>query len=489
MKRTFLFLFVVILLCPLLSSAVCAVPDAAPYSGAGDTDGVVEIEEDGFTYRIKDGEATLVQMIAVGENAVYIPGEVQGYPVTQISGYVAPYFYDGRYDDKENRFSGLVIPGSVKRIDSYAFYDCSELQNVFLCEGVQYVGDYAFGDDVILTLPDSLLAIGEGESYELYDRRPTVYTPDGSAGLAYAQRIGAKYYINRTSTGAMTGIYANLQFVVKNGTATILACTGSVGPILPSYIDTYPVTRLESKALALVHPSVLVLPPTLTSIAPDCFMDISSEAITLLYYPGTPAEELVKSFRFRSMSIYCAMPLPYEDVPADRWYYEAVSFAYYNELMNGVSDVKFEPNTTMSRAMLVTVLWRLDGGHADGPSPYVDVSEGTWYTEAVLWASENGVVNGVGNGKFNPNGTVTREQIAAILYRYASLRGIDVSADTSLNYFPDGSRVSSYAVAPMQWAVETGLIGGRKNGNTIYLVPSDGATRAEVVAILMRYLT
>ena len=232
-----------------------------------------------------------------------------------------------------------------------------------------------------------------------------------------------------------------------------------------------------------------MLPPTLTSIGPECFGQWPPESLTLIYYPGAPAEELVKDFHFPYMSIYEALAVPFDDVPIDSWYYGAVSFAYYNGLMEGVGDAKFDPHTTMTRAMLVTVLWRLDGGHAEGSSPFTDVAEGTWYTEAVLWAAENGVVNGVGNGKFDPNGTITREQIAAILCRYAELYGVDVSASTSLNYFPDSSKVSSYAVGPMKWAVEMGLIGGRKNGNTVYLAPKEGATRAEVAALLMRFLT
>ena len=457
------------------------------YNGA--ISGVKEIEEDGLTYWVKDGEATLVRVVSLGESVLYVPEEVQGYPVTRIASYAVPHFYDDRYDGKENQFSGVVIPASVKRIDSYAFFDCSELQNVYLCEGVEYVGDYAFSDRAVLTLPDSLQAIGERESYAEYDRRPTVYASEGSAGHEYAQRIGAKFYSNRTSDGAITGFYANLQFVVKNGEATILSCTSTIDPFLPMYIDAYPVTRLENDVFLYTCPEYLVLPPTLTSIGPECFGQWPPESLTLIYYPGTPAEELVKDFHFPYMSIYEALAVPFDDVPIDSWYYGAVSFAYYNGLMEGVGDAKFDPHTTMTRAMLVTVLWRLDGGHAEGSSPFTDVAEGTWYTEAVLWAAENGVVNGVGNGKFDPNGTITREQIAAILCRYAELYGVDVSASTSLNYFPDSSKVSSYAVGPMKWAVEMGLIGGRKNGNTVYLAPKEGATRAEVAALLMRFLT
>lgn len=492
MKRILFSLLIVLLLGLVLAAGICAEDADLPVPGAEESSegsDVKEVKENGFTFQIKDGEATLVRMLSVDEYAVFIPEEVQGCPVTRISSYISVQSPTESYNDSANRFSGLVVPASVKRIDSNAFWDCNELQNVYLCEGVEYVGDYAFGDDVVLTLPDSLLAIGEGESYGEYDRRPRVYASEGSVGHEYAQRIGAKFYSNRTSGGTMTGFYANMQFVVKNGEATLLDCVGIIDPFLPAYIDTYPVTCLGSGFYTFLSQRYLVLPPTLTSMAPDWIGDYGPEALTLVYYPGTPAEELVKDFHFPYMSIYEALAVPFDDVPTDSWYYGAVSFAYHNRLMDGVSSVKFDPHATMTRAMLVTVLWRLDGGHAAGPSPFTDVPNGSWYTEAVLWAAENGVVNGVGNGKFNPNGTVTREQIAAILCRYAELCGVDVSADASLTYFPDGSQVSSYAVGPMKWAVKTGLIGGRKNGNTLYLVPHDGATRAEVAAILMRFLT
>ena len=182
------------------------------------------------------------------------------------------------------------------------------------------------------------------------------------------------------------------------------------------------------------------------------------------------------------------LALPYQDVQQSDWYYSAVSFAYYNGLMNGVADMLFDPNGTMTRAMLVTVLWRLDGGSADGTSPYTDVPEGTWYTDGVIWATENGIVNGVGNGKFDPNGTVTREQIATILYRYAAYRGVDVSDRASLDLFTDAGAVSDYARAPMQWAVQTKLISGRLDHKQLYLAPQSGGTRAEVATILMRFL-
>lgn len=285
-----------------------------------------------------------------------------------------------------------------------------------------------------------------------------------------------------------------MDFRIQNGEVTIIKCDsacGSIDPFLPSYIDGYPVTELAYLSLLTIDrissSAYAVLPPTLKRLDYDVF-GVSPENHLLLYYPGTPAEKLVQYQRYAYANIYDVLALPYQDVQQSDWYYSAVSFAYYNGLMNGVADTLFDPNGTMTRAMLVTVLWRLDGGSADGTSPYTDVPEGTWYTDGVIWATENGIVNGVGNGKFDPNGTVTREQIATILYRYAAYRGVDVSDRASLDLFTDAGAVSDYARAPMQWAVQTKLISGRLDHKQLYLAPQSGGTRAEVATILMRFL-
>ena len=144
----------------------------------------------------------------------------------------------------------------------------------------------------------------------------------------------------------------------------------------------------------------------------------------------------------------------------------------------------FEPNTAMTRAMLVTVLWRYAGQPNEGTNNFTDVKSDQWYTDAVAWAAHNGIVGGVGNNKFDPNGNITREQMAAILYRYANSNGIDTSARADLSSFPDGNKVSSYANDAIRWAVAEGLI----NGSDGKLMPQGNATRAQVAAILMRFI-
>jgi len=173
----------------------------------------------------------------------------------------------------------------------------------------------------------------------------------------------------------------------------------------------------------------------------------------------------------------------FTDVNARDWYHGAADYTVENKLMNGVGGGRFAPNDPMTRAMLVTVLWRYEGSPKAGASDFRDLTA-DWYKDAVAWAAANGIVNGVGNGRFDPNGSITREQMAAILYRYATQKGFDTSKRGDLGIFPDASRISAYAKEPVAWAVGAGLIGGADGK----LMPQGNASRAQVATILMRFI-
>jgi len=180
----------------------------------------------------------------------------------------------------------------------------------------------------------------------------------------------------------------------------------------------------------------------------------------------------------------------FEDVKVKDWFASAVSFAVEKGLFGGVSATKFAPNTDMSRAMLVTVLWRMEGQPVPaGENHFTDVPKGTWYTTPVIWAYENGIVGGVGNGKYAPDNTVTREQMATILYRYSVTKGYDTAADAGIANFPDTKDVSGYAVDGYSWARTQGIIDGMGKGDgKIYLNPKGYATRAQVATMLTRFM-
>ena len=172
------------------------------------------------------------------------------------------------------------------------------------------------------------------------------------------------------------------------------------------------------------------------------------------------------------------------DVSTKDWFHAAVDFTVERGLFGGTSANTFEPDTPMTRAMLVTVLWRYEREPAAPANTFSDVKAGAWYFDAVSWAAANGVVDGVGNNKFDPDGNITREQMATIFYRYCNWKGIDTGKQTSLGGFPDAGKVSSYAKTALQWTVAEGLVGG-SDGK---LLPQGSATRAQVATILMRFI-
>lgn len=197
-----------------------------------------------------------------------------------------------------------------------------------------------------------------------------------------------------------------------------------------------------------------------------------------------------QTYSFNVLNGVTAMAsFPFTDVPAGAWYYGAAAYAYNNGLFAGDSATTFAPNQTMNRAMLVTVLWSLAGKPAPkGVNTFSDVPNGEWYTNAVTWAAENSVVTGVGSGRFDPNGAVTREQAAVILYKYAQSKGYDVSARADLTAFPDAGSVSDWAQDALAWANATGLIQGTVYGSKTILDPQGSASRAQVAAILRSYV-
>lgn len=180
-----------------------------------------------------------------------------------------------------------------------------------------------------------------------------------------------------------------------------------------------------------------------------------------------------------------AASLPFGDVPKGAWYYSAVEFAYENQLFYGTSDTEFSPNSSMTRGMLVTVLWRQAGAPEPGDSsPFTDLKQ-DWYRNAVQWAYENEVVYGVSETSFAPDESVTREQMVAILYRYAGSIGYACSESNSLNAYTDRGAITGYAQPAFRWAVGAGVISGVSSTR---LDPASTATRAQVASIMMRFV-
>ena len=200
----------------------------------------------------------------------------------------------------------------------------------------------------------------------------------------------------------------------------------------------------------------------------------------------------VDSYTYSGLKIYSRITveftngtMPFTDVHTNDWFYNDVAYVYEAGLFAGTSDTTFSPYASMTRGMLVTVLYRLEGRPSvTGTSVFDDVARGAYYEKAVIWAAEHKIVNGTGGSKFSPDANVTREQMAAILYRYAQYKGYRTNSRAGLSGFADYQTVSSYAETPMQWAVAEKLING-SNGS---LLPRGNATRAQVAAILHRFV-
>ena len=227
---------------------------------------------------------------------------------------------------------------------------------------------------------------------------------------------------------------------------------------------------------------------TLTGHAREDYAKVIEDAKAAIEAAKTPEEvdEILAAAREALKTAGCPST-NFTDVEENGWYHTGVDFMVKNGFMNGVADDAFDVDGNLTRAQLVTILYRIAGEpESTATNPFADVADGQWYTTAVIWAAENGIVKGVNTTTFAPNDQITREQIATILFRYAKAEKVE----GKLAGFPDAEKVSDYAADAMAWAVEQGLINGisESDGKT-YLAPQETATRAQIAVILMRYLT
>ena len=177
---------------------------------------------------------------------------------------------------------------------------------------------------------------------------------------------------------------------------------------------------------------------------------------------------------------------PFTDVSEKDWFYGDVMFVYENGLMLGTSKTLFSPHGTATRGMMATILWRMEGSPAPkGKNSFTDVEAGKWYADAITWAAENGIFAGYGKDKFGPDDPITREQLAAIFYRYADYKGYDLTVKGNPDTFKDADKITDYAKTAMQWAVGSGLVKGKSSN---LLDPQGTATRAEIAAMLHRFI-
>ena len=308
-----------------------------------------------------------------------------------------------------------------------------------------------------------------------------------------------------SDTPSVASVNNGVVTAVAPGTATITVttvdggftatCTVTVRPDIPPANPNYKITvEATQGGTVTADPTAAKAGTTVTlTPVPDRGYQVGIVAVTDRFGDAVAVTEQADGTYTFTMPngqvtvtvTFAEAPLPFPDVAEGDWFYDAVRYAYENSLMDGVGDNLFAPNSETTRAQLVTILYRLEGEpEVSGTSGFTDVEADTWYTDAVAWAAANGIVNGVSETEFAPGKDITREQLATILFRYAEAKGYDVSARADLSAYPDADQIQSYAAESVAWAVAEGLIQGFED-NT--LRPAGNATRAQIATILMRF--
>lgn len=280
------------------------------------------------------------------------------------------------------------------------------------------------------------------------------YTKPSSGGSSGGSSSGKTTYKVTTSAVNNGGVNASPSNAEKGATITI-----TLSPDKGYKLDKLTVTDGSGKTVSTVKKSDTVYTFT---------MPASAVKVGVSYVKATETPSETK----------------FNDVSANDWFASAVDYVTGKGMMNGTADNTFSPKANTTRGMVVTVLYRLENQSSTSAASFTDVASGAYYANAVAWANANGIVSGYGSGKFGPNDKVTREQLAAILYRYAQYKKYDVSGANSLDGYTDVQSVSSYAVPALQWANAAGVVTGKSGSK---LDPKGNATRAEVAAMLMRF--
>ena len=380
--------------------------------------------------QINDGSVlgSLVKIKGTITRVEEAEGKIQTIMVRDAAGKEARVFIDG-YITKDKEVQNAIVGNQVEAV-GLASYD-----NTFvLSDGTPVYPRIRIRDraDVVCTAGET-----PARTWNI------TYVTDGGT-------IGGLYPVTYTE-GTVTVLPTN---VTKPGYTFLGWFTAYIGGVQVRQIEA---TETGDKTFYARWQKTVLPPPPVT--------------------PGTPVTPARPA---------APVGLPFADVSGSDWFYNDVRYVYEKGIMDGTGADRFSPNAPLTRAMIVTILYRMAGSPSvSGSSDFTDVAAGKWFAKAVAWAAANGIVNGYGSGLFGPNDPVTREQLAAILYRYAVYGGMTaVTLEENLGGFADTAQLSAYAIQAMNWAVGQGLI----NGSGSNLVPKAQATRAQVAAIIHRYL-
>ena len=432
----------------------------------------------------------------------------------------------------------INLPDSIEYIGKSAFAGDLDGETIHLPENLQYLGDTAFGAQMYNSDYTAKYWVGPTTIYlngKLSNIGARVFRPDAKviavlnsqrnkvAGFTDLDELPTVIWDGKTDIGYNDGsCIPEGVTVTLRGNVTIDGKLCIEGKLIVPHDAKLTITKdavilgednIVYEGCKHEHVKENIVPATCTEdgsktvVCEDCGETISTEVIPATghsFGEWTVTKEAT-CFEDGEESRTCSVckyvetrPIfansdncpskAFTDLDADAWYHEGVDYALTNGLMNGVGSGKFEPDGQLTRAQLVTVLYRAAGEPDTGKqvNPFTDVADDAWYTKAVIWAANNGIVNGVAKNVFAPDASITREQIAAMLYRYA---GAEAAKEDKLSAFPDAAKVSDWAKEALNWAVASGLINGVADANgTANLEPQATATRAQIATILMRWL-
>lgn len=436
------------------------------------------------------------------------------------------------------RNAKINLPDSLEYIGKSAFAGDLDGETIHLPENLQYLGDTAFGTQMYTADYSSKYWVGPTTIYlngSLSNIGARVFRPDAKviavlnsqrnkvAGFTDLNELPTVIWDGKTDIGYNDGsCIPEGVTVTLSGNVTVDGKLCIEGKLIVPFDAKLTITgnavitgedNIVYEGCKHEHVKENIVPATCTEdgsktvVCEDCGETISTEVIPATghsFGDWTVTKEAtcfedgeesrtcsackhVETRPIFANSDHCPSKA-FTDLDARAWYHEGVDYALTNGLMNGVGGGRFEPDGQLTRAQLVTVLYRAAGEPDTGKqvNPFTDVADDTWYTKAVIWAANNGIVNGVAKNVFAPDASITREQIATMLYRYA---GAEAAKEDKLSAFPDAAKVSDWAKEALNWAVASGLINGVADANgTANLEPQATATRAQIATILMRWL-
>lgn len=436
------------------------------------------------------------------------------------------------------RNAKINLPDSLEYIGKSAFAGDLDGETIHLPENLQYLGDTAFGTQMYTADYSSKYWVGPTTIYlngSLSNIGARVFRPDAKviavlnsqrnkvAGFTDLNELPTVIWDGKTDIGYNDGsCIPEGVTVTLRGNVTIDGKLCIEGRLVVPHDAKLTITKdavilgednIVYEGCKHEHVKENIVPATCTEdgsktvVCEDCGETLSTEVIpakghsfgdwtvtkeATCFEDGEesrtcPVCKYVETRPIFANSDNCPSKA-FTDLDADAWYHEGVDYALTNGLMNGVGGGRFEPDGQLTRAQLVTVLYRAAGEPDTGKqvNPFTDVADDAWYTKAVIWAANNGIVNGVAKNVFAPDASITREQIATMLYRYA---GAEAAKEDKLSAFPDAAKVSDWAKEALNWAVASGLINGVADANgTANLEPQATATRAQIATILMRWL-